>query len=282
MCPQSNSRGAEALVISLIAVATVVLQLLVGDVPCDVLRFPLNIILAAVAIVAMVDGYRRRRSSPFVSFMLSPRAMWLSLFMMVALGITLGLQRRPATTSWPVVVALLYILLHLGFVILRGWRTGAGVRLRFLMLHLGLWLALFAMVVGAPDRVQMRAVVERDKPQSMAYAEDGRPIGLGYALRLDGFEASYYDNGTPSAFRADVEVDGRRVSLAVNHPHRLSWSERLYLVSYDREAECRYVVVEVVREPWQWLTTVGVVMLIVGAALLFLGGPRGVNAKSVR
>jgi uncharacterized membrane protein HdeD (DUF308 family) len=47
-------------------------------------------------------------------------------------------------------------------------------------------------------------------------------------------------------------------------------------VSYDVESPdvARYCVVEVVREPWRWLSVVGIVMLIVGAVLMFAAGPR--------
>ena len=77
-------------------------------------------------------------------------------------------------------------------------------------------------------------------------------------------------------FEAVVAVDGEPVTLRVNHPHHRTWNQSLYLVSYEEQSPdaVRYCVVEVVREPWRWLTVAGIVMLIAGAVLMFAAGPR--------
>jgi hypothetical protein len=38
-------------------------------------------------------------------------------------------------------------------------------------------------------------------------------------------------------------------------------------------AESSYCILEIVREPWKYLTVAGIVMLLAGALLLFIGGP---------
>jgi uncharacterized membrane protein HdeD (DUF308 family) len=35
-----------------------------------------------------------------------------------------------------------------------------------------------------------------------------------------------------------------------------------------------YAVIEIVKEPWQWLSATGIIMLIAGAVLLFVQGPK--------
>ena len=268
--------AAEVLVMGAVSVAAVVLQICFGAFPLSIVRFPMNVILMALWLVLLVELYRRRARSRVAQAMLSQRATVFSLVLMAAVGVALGLQREPASTAWPTIVAVLFVLSHLTLVTLRGWRNGQGVRWRFVVNHAGLWLALVAGFWGAPDRVQMRAMVGREVPTREAFDMEGRTTMLDCEFQLIDFKIDYYAEGTPSMFEAVVAVDGEPVALRVNSPHHRTWSEMIYLVSYDVESPdaARYCVVEVVREPWRWLSVVGIVMLIVGAVLMFAAGPR--------
>ncbi len=263
-----------ALSASLVVAAT--LQVAFGQFPVAMARFPLNVILLVLWLVVLVDLYRRCERSHVAQVLLSQTATVLSLVLMAAMGVALGVQREPASTAWPTVVALLFVLSHLTLVTLRGWRNGQGVRWRFMVNHAGLWLALVAGFWGAPDREQVRAVVVREATTREAFDMEGRTTMLDCEFQLIDFKIDYYDEGPPSMYEAEVAVDGKPVVLRVNHPHRRTWSEMIYLVSYDMESphEARYCIVEVVREPWRWLTVVGIVMLIVGAVMMFARGPR--------
>lgn len=258
-----------------------IVQAIVGAFPLSIVRFPLNVILMALWLVLLVELYRRRDRSKVAQVLLSQAATVISLVLMAAVGIVLGLQREPASTAWPTVVAVLFVLSHLTLVTLRGWRNATGVRWRFVVNHAGLWLALVAGFWGAPDREQVRAMVTREVPTREAYDMSGRTTTLDCELQLVDFKIDYYDEGQPSMFEATVAVDGESATLRVNHPHYRTWSEMIYLVSYDVESpdRARYCVVEVVREPWRWLSVVGIVMLIAGAVLMFARGPRKEGAR---
>lgn len=264
------------LVTGAVLVAAAVVQWIFGAFPLAIVRFPLNVILMALWLVLLVELYRRRESSRVAQALLSQGATVLSLVLMAAVGIALGLQREPASTAWTTIVAVLFVLSHLTLVTLRGWRNGQGVRWRFVVNHAGLWLALVAGFWGAPDRVQMRTMVQREVPTREAYDMEGRTTMLDCELQLIDFEVEYYAEGAPSMFEAEVAVDGKPVALRVNSPYHRTWSETIYLVSYDQQQPdaARYCVVEVVREPWRWLSVAGIVMLIVGAVLMFAAGPR--------
>lgn len=266
----------ELCVVATLALLSVILQIAVGDFPLSMFRFPLNLILFVGWLATLVVSYNRYAQSRVVQSLLSRRATWLSLGLLVVVGVWLGLQREPASRAWPIVVSLLYVLSHLTLVTLRGWRNERGVRWLFLLNHLGLWLALVAGFWGAPDCEQVRVMVADGLPTNEAFDSEGRTSRLDYTLHFVDFEEERYADGSPVSFVAQVEVDGRRVALRANHPYRRSLSEMLYLVSYDAEPNdrARYCVVEVVREPWQWLSMVGIVMLIVGAVLMFVRGPR--------
>lgn len=257
-----------------IAVLSVVAELCLGSFPLDIFRFPLNILVAALWIVLIAIMYRNCTDNAFARFMLSRQATWLSLALMAMVGIVLGLQRKPSTTAWPVVVSLLFILSHLCFVILRGWRNAKGIRWRFCLTHVGLLLALGAGFWGAPDREQWR-VAAHHYPSNEAYTMEGKQRFLPYTIELESFRMEQAENGAPTHYEAEIMVDGKKVMLRVNHPYERTLTEKIYLVSFGKTLMGEtYAVIEIVKEPWQWMTATGIIMLLVGAVLLFIQGPR--------
>ena len=244
-----------------------------GSFPVGLFRFPLNVLVLALWMVLLVMMYRGRAHSACARFMLSREATWLSLGMVVAIGITLGLERKPSSTAWPTVCSLLFVQSHLLLVILRGWRGGKGIRWRFCLTHIGLFLALGAGFWGAPDREQLRTPVHR-YPSNEAYTMEGEERRLPYTLELKDFIIEQSENGTPTHYEAQVMVDGTVVTLRVNHPYARTIGEKIYLVSFSTSPSGeRYAIVEIVNEPWQWLSAAGIIMLIAGAMLLFIQGP---------
>lgn len=251
-----------------------VLELCVGSFPIGIFRFPLNIVVLALWMKLVTMLYRDRAHNACARFMLSREATWLSLGMVVAIGITLGLQREPSSSAWPTVCSLLFVQSHLLFVILRGWRNKKGIRWCFCLTHLGLLLALGAGFWGAPDREQLRTPVH-PYPSSEAYTMEGEERRLPYTLELKDFRVEHSENGTPTHYEAQLMVDDAMVTLRVNHPYARTLSEKIYLVSFSTSPSGeRYAIVEIVSEPWQWLSATGILMLIAGAMLLFIQGPR--------
>ena len=244
-----------------------------GSFPVGIFRFPLNILVMALWMMLMAMMYRGR-GHRVARFLLSREATWLSLGMVAVIGITLGLQRKPASTAWPMVVSLLFVQSHLLLVVMRGWRNKGGVRWRFCLTHIGLLLALGAGYWGAADREQWRMPVH-NFPSNEAFTMQGEPRRLPYTLELKDFAIEQAENGTPTHYEAQIMVDDERVTLRVNHPYARTLSEKIYLVSFSSSPQGeRYAIVEIVSEPWQWLSAVGIIMLIAGAMLLFIQGPR--------
>lgn len=264
-----------AVIILLVIVALAgMLQLFVGNVPVELFRFPLNLIIAIVWLYGLYELYRARRRNVVAQFLLSPVASWLSVATLVIACMVMGLQCHPAVMSYPFVVAVLYVLTQLTMVIMRGWRNAAGVRWRFVCNHVGLWLAVMAGFWGAADNDILRAMVVAEQPSREAYYVDGRMTLLQYEMQLVDFRAEYFDNGTPSSYEADVAIDGRMVTLSVNNPYARTWSEDIYLVGYEPHGQSVACVVQVVRQPWKWPMATGIVLLIVGAILMFVQGPQ--------
>lgn len=234
----------------------------------DFFAFPLNVLLLAMALTGIVWSWRTCRESVFVRFMLSPKATYLAIFMMLVTALIIGLTgKRMIVQTWPFLLVISFFMSVLAYVILRGWR-----RWRFVLLHGGLLLALVSGYVGAPDKEEMTVLV---------HAGDDSADLTG--IRLVDFQLDTYENGAPSDFRALVTVDGRDVVLKVNHPYSRRFGEDIYLSGYDVEAgaDSRFCVIQIVKDPWKYGVSAGIVMMILGAVLLFIGGPRrGVSDKN--
>ena len=239
--------------------------------PMVFFRFPMNIIMMALWLYGVVELYRRGAKSVVARYLLSVSATVTSIFVLAVGCIVMGLQRRPATDSYLFLMAILFALTQLTMVTLRGWRNSSGVRWLFLLCHAGLLLVLAAGFWGAPDKDVMRMRVTAEPSREMLYENGSRGV-VDYTLALKDLRVEYYSNGTPSSYEADIEVADRVVTLSVNHPYRVSMGEHIYLTSVDEKGST--CIVQLVRQPWQKITLAGIVMLIAGAVLMFLRGPR--------
>jgi hypothetical protein len=76
------------------------------------------------------------------------------------------------------------------------------------------------------------------------------------------------EDGTPKRFKATVGINDEMVDIEVNAPYSQRYGEDIYLVSYAPDG----CVLQIVREPWRGVSLVGISMLLLGAAILFLQG----------
>ncbi|MBQ2239567.1 MAG: cytochrome c biogenesis protein ResB [Alistipes sp.] len=269
----------EIVVVAVVVAIAMLLQALVGSFPTDIFTFPLNIICMALWLVACYLLYKHRETSALAQSLLSTRATWLSLAAMVATGLYLGLQSQPNSTAWPIVLGILFTLTHLLLITMRGWRTAKGIRWRFTLLHAGLIIALGAGFWGSPDRVQLRTMLQ-DKPVNHAYHLDSTLTNLDYTMQLEECNTEYNTSGMPTHFEAKVSIDNEIVTLKVNHPYNRTFGEKIYLVSINQEHG--YCIVEIVREPWQWASLAGIILILAGAVMLFIRGPRHMANKKMK
>ena len=240
---------------------------LCGEFPMWLFTAPMNLIVGALWFALVWKAFRHRATSSVVQYLLSPEATYIALAVATLISVVLGLQSTPASSSWLVVGGGLYILTIISLVILRGWRNEKGVRWRFLTIHFGLWLALVSMLFGAPDKAILRAEVGKE-PTREVVAEQGKRHYLDYELRLEKFEVEKAEDGSPQMFRASVAVDDKVVDIEVNSPYSQRYGEDIYLVSYDADG----CILQIVREPWRAVTVVGIVLLLLGAFMLFMQG----------
>lgn len=264
--------------------AAFLLQFLTGNFPVSLMAFPLNLILAAIWYGSMYLLWKRRNKSLFVQFMLSPGATFWSIFLFTDACVVIGLTgMRSLTTTWVFLFILLFLLTVLFFVILRGWRqptqTGARlgkIRWRFLLNHVGLSLALGAGFWGAPDSETVKLMAFEGKPVEHAVIPGVGRVNIKYDVFLEDFRLERFENGVPSMFEADVKVDGKPVNLRVNHPYSITFADQLYLSGYDSKAgeESAWCTMQIVHEPWKCWAATGILMMLAGALMMFVQGPR--------
>ena len=230
----------------------------------DIFAFPLNVILLLIWTCAVITSWRNARQSAFVRFMLRPAATITAIAITLIFSLIIGITGYTSlVTSYAFIFVLLYFQTVLAYVILRGWRRNGNVRWRFVFLHFGLLLAVASSFWSAPDNTTYRTKAVKDTPVSEVYTADGKRDWLEYEIELKGLDSE----------RADVIVDGHRVNLEVNHPYSVSLAETVYLTGIDKKYgdSC---VLQIVYEPCRYVTLAGIVMMLIGAMLLFINGPR--------
>ena len=256
------------------------LQFLTGNFPVEIMAFPLNVICMLLWAGLMSLVWINCRKSMFVRFMISRGATLSSILLLTLFCLVIGITgKRHLAESWVSVFLILYFLTVLMFVIMSRWRsktaTGArlgAVRWRFLLIHSGLFIALASAFFGASDKETLRLQASRNIPVRQAFRADGTSEWLSYELILNEFRTEKYSNGAPSSYEGILTVNGKDVDLRVNRPYSLAFGEELYLVSGSTDGNT--CILQIVREPWKYVTSAGIFILLAGAFLLFAGGPR--------
>ena len=235
--------------------------------------FPLNLLLALLWLAGLGLLWKHRPDCRVVKFLLSPYATILALTLLLACGLWIGFSAdRACVQSIPFVLMLLYVLTVVYLVTLRGWRSRNGqVRWRFLFIHAGFLLAVGAAFWGSPDSSELRVKLVPDQECVSAYKLDGSITALRYKLRLEDYSIDFNEEGKPVYYEAVVSVgDSDAKVITVNHPLSVSLGEDIYLASVS-EGGC---VLQIVREPWRYFALTGILMLLLGAFMLFIKGPK--------
>lgn len=248
----------------IILAAAIVLQISLGDIPADFFAFPVNAAILAALACALAVLYREKPSLAFARWLASGRTSILMLSTLALACIILGLvTQRPEDSfaglrnikaTWWFVDILLWLIANLIAVLLT-----RKFRLRFFLNHAGLALALSGMMLGSPDESSEAVAVYR--------------ADTGSGMTMTSFKAEYSLNGMPSDYEARLRIDGRDVTIKVNHPYARTVFDDVYLVDYDRSRpEPAYCIVETVHQPWKSVIWLGIVMMMLGAVLLFAQG----------
>lgn len=192
-----------------IVVVGMLLQFATGEFAFDLLRSPVNLILGAgiVAIVAIVAVFRR--NPVFAWFTDVPLSVTL-IASLLLLGLVMGLTPQASTRvlgerlltsvlgfdrmthSWPFVLVYLTTLLSLGALIVKRLFPFRKSDYGFYLNHIGLWLLLFAVGLGAADMERYLMKVYEGEVEWRATDSRDRTVELPIAVELNDFYMEEY------------------------------------------------------------------------------------------
>ncbi|MGN0007875.1 MAG: cytochrome c biogenesis protein ResB [Alistipes sp.] len=234
--------------------------------------FPVNVALLLLCGAVLWVLCRENPNAALTVALSAPSATFLLISVAVATCLVLGLTSWLKPASWWFFFVFAALIAHLSIVTFRGLRSGKPNRLRFVLNHAGLLLALVGGFVGSADAGQWRLRVADGGVTSEAFAKDGGAIRLQHEIGMERFAVEYYADGNPADYQAHLTIDGKPVAVKVNRPYSLSAFDNLYLVDYEHVPageRVGYCTLEIVRQPWKYLLWTGIVMMLAGSVLLF-------------
>lgn len=227
------------------------------------LTFPANLLLAGLWVVVCIITAKGRKFPVRFTTISS-----ISLFLVSCIYIGIS-GNRDFVHSLFFILVLFYLQTILLIVLVRGWKTSAGkIRYRFILNHAGLLIAIGSAFWGNPDNVKLRMALNVGETSHTAYRQDGGTAYLKEEITLNELDVE--------AYTASVTVGGSTGIISVNHPFSSGMSQDIYIVSTGRNSISgkEYCILEIVREPWKYFALVGIIMMLCGAGLLFIKGPR--------
>ena len=198
------------LVVCISLLVGLVLQFFFESVSKNWFSFPHNIIGGFVFVVITTAIYFIFRKTNFVlRFSSAPFA----IITVVTLGIlTIGLGNinvnhqavvhsfvgklglEDLTKTWYFGIIFILTLINLWFSILKRSMVYQAKNITFLLNHFGLWLAMFAGVLGQDDVVRLKMNLYKDKLEWRAFTEDDQIVELPIAMELKEFSIDIYPN----------------------------------------------------------------------------------------
>ena len=103
---------------------------------------------------------------------------------------SLGLSH--VTSSWPYLMSALYLLIVLGFTIVRRFNNFTIRNISFLLNHIGLWIVVVAASLGSADMWKLSMQLETNHPVMTAYDSKGNAYNMGFGMMLTDFQIDEY------------------------------------------------------------------------------------------
>lgn len=186
------------------------LQLFLGSISKSWFSFPYNVIGGFVFMLLTTAIYFIFRKTNFiVRFSSAPFAI-VTVVVLGVLTIGLGsisvnpetitnsfvgrLGLDDLTKTWYFGMIFVLALMNLWFAVLKRSMVYQAKNIPFLLNHFGLWLVMFAGVLGQGDIVRLKMNLYKDKPEWRAFTEDQQRVDLPLAIELKEFSIDIYPN----------------------------------------------------------------------------------------
>jgi hypothetical protein len=169
--------------------------------------FPFNMFAGMAFITTIVFLHIFYRDDKFVRWLSTMPAATSSIVLITLLTVLMGVfhQADPGAegfwaaiglnnvkSSWPFLMAQLYVLTSLGLVTLRRSIPLKKKNLGFILNHAGLWIVIAAASLGTGDLRRLRMELHKGELIWHAFDRDSRLLGLPFALELVDFDIEEY------------------------------------------------------------------------------------------
>ena len=228
-------RYAEGFYVAIgIALSGFLLQIAIGNLQLTAFQYPVNAIIGLIFISAILLSHFFLRKAAVVRWLSSVYATVPAIVVLLGIVIILGIipQFVPyatkadiphnlsglfgwyqMTTSWTFIFSSYYLLIILGFTILkRTQRKFTWQDIGFYLNHLGLFLAFMGGMLGSADMNRMRMTVSEGQMEWRAQDQLQKLVELPIAIQLDTFMIEEYP---PKLMLVDLE-SGK--ALPFNNP----------------------------------------------------------------
>lgn len=261
------------------------MQLAWGHIDVSTFAFPVGIAMGIGVTALLFVAEREYAHQSWMRGLRSTRTA-VTLLILITLCCIVGgtfPQLSRFTTSLPFVALLMALMVHLTLVLVHRMRHFTSIRRDgpFLLLHGGIWLALFSGMAGAGDTKELRTLLMRDAAMDAAvhtaegatvdaavhtaYDAYGHRVPLSYSLQLKQLSIERHEeNGTPVQYEVTLLVDSTECKVSVNHPYAVKWYEDIYLMDLHTAGEGGCILL-IVQQPWKYATLTGILLLLAGA-----------------
>ena len=216
------------IIAALLLILGLVLQLTVGSIPKHWFSFPYNIYTGLAFIIISTLFFLKFRQKEIVNLLSSVPFALVVVIVMGALTIGLGsinvsgeapmmemgaqvphdhanhdhqqfeflkkLGLENMTATWYFGFIFLCLLVNLWFAVLKRALVFQTKNVTFLLNHFGLWLCLFAGVLGQGDIQKLKMTLQQDAPEWRGVDENGNVVELPIAIELKKFKMDIYPN----------------------------------------------------------------------------------------
>lgn len=233
---------AEGVVICIgLALIGMFLQFLVGGIVLENLSYPINILFGGIYVVGLFVIYFFGRNNKYILWFSKYEAAITSLGALLVMVVIMGFTKQipimtdmndnhihshwwdlgfsQMTRSWIFVMLFTYFLSVLGLVTIRRIATFRWRDFTFALNHLGLFVALFAGVLGSADLERLRMQVYLEQTEWRATTDAGQLVELPIAIELKSF---FIDEFPPKLLMIDnnegkVQPEGNPENIFVEN-----------------------------------------------------------------
>ena len=188
----------------------IILQLTVGKVDTAFVQYPVNLIFGGGYLIILILLHFLGRIKTPLRWFSGLEASITSLLSLLVMVILMGLTGQVApsenlssgglawlgfmqmTSSWPFILLFLYFLSVLGLVTLRKISSFRWKDIPFFLNHAGLFITLWAAILGSEDLHRLRMTVSKDAVEWRAIDENNELTELPLAIELKSFVIEEY------------------------------------------------------------------------------------------